>query len=565
MDSNSLNQQLSAQRRAAEEVDAKRRATEIGAPYLDLVSVSVPTEIDAMQLVPEVEAREALMVPLQLLKKKLTLATLDTRLPKTLELLKKLKDSGYELEIFITSKTGLDHAWDHYQFVPEKGVKEITGSVDLNSKHLEETIRSVDSLQKFSTALENVPTTLTSEVLEFILSGALALKSSDIHLEPNEKGGLVRLRLDGVLKDGYNKLEPKVFKAIITRLKLLSGLKINLSEEPQDGRFTFRLEDREIEVRLSIIPSEYGQTAVLRILDPKSLVTELTSLGFRPDDLNLVEEELKKPDGLILNTGPTGSGKTTTLYAFLQKVRSPEIKIITVEDPIEYRLAGISQTQVDPEAGYTFASGLRSILRQDPDVILIGEIRDGETAEIGLNAALTGHMVFSTLHTNDAVGAIPRLLELGSRPQSVGPALSLVIAQRLVRRLCVDCKKAITPTPEQINKFQEFIKSLPTRVNQKDFEKINLYGAVGCEKCHGSGYKGRVSIFELFHVGDAEEEVIYKDPTEMELKRLAKTQGMVTMQEDGVLKTIQGTTTFDEVERLTGPISWLSNELRTGK
>jgi type II secretory ATPase GspE/PulE/Tfp pilus assembly ATPase PilB-like protein len=565
MDNNSLNQQLFAQRRAAEEVDAKRRAAEIGAPYLDLVSVSVPTEIDAMQLVPEVEAREALIVPLQLLKKKLTIAALDTRLPKTLELLKNLKDNNYELEVFITSKTGLDHAWDHYQFVPEKGVKEITGSVDLNSKHLEETIKSVDSLQKFSLALENVPTTLTSEVLEFILSGALALKSSDIHLEPNEKGGLVRLRLDGVLKDGYNKLEPKVFKAIITRLKLLSGLKINLSEEPQDGRFTFRLEDREIEVRLSIIPSEYGQTAVLRILDPKSLVTELTSLGFRPDDLNLVEEELKKPDGLILNTGPTGSGKTTTLYAFLQKVRSPEIKIITVEDPIEYRLSGISQTQVDPEAGYTFASGLRSILRQDPDVILIGEIRDGETAEIGLNAALTGHMVFSTLHTNDAVGAIPRLLELGSRPQSVGPALSLVIAQRLVRRLCTDCKKSITPTPEQINKFQEFIKSLPARVNQKDFEKINLFEAVGCEKCHGSGYKGRVSIFELFHVSDAEEEAIYKDPTEMELKRLAKSQGMVTMQEDGVLKTIQGTTTFNEVERLTGPISWLSNELRTGK
>jgi type IV pilus assembly protein PilB len=565
MDSNSLNQQLSTQRRVAEEVDAKRRGAEIGAPYLDLVSVSVPTEIDAMQLVPEVEAREGLIVPLQLLKKKLTVAALDTRLPKTLELLKKLKDKGYELEIFITSKSGLDHAWDHYQFVPTNDAKEITGSVDLNSKNLEEIIKSVDSLQKFSTALENVPTSLTSEVLEFILSGALALKSSDIHLEPNEKGGLVRLRLDGVLKDGYNKLEPKVFKAIITRLKLLSGLKINLSDEPQDGRFTFRLEDREIEVRLSIIPSEYGQTAVLRILDPKSLVTELTSLGFRPDDLNLVEEELKKPDGLILNTGPTGSGKTTTLYAFLQKVRSPEIKIITVEDPIEYRLAGISQTQVDPEAGYTFASGLRSILRQDPDVILIGEIRDGETAEIGLNAALTGHMVFSTLHTNDAVGAIPRLLELGSRPQSVGPALSLIIAQRLVRRLCVDCKKTVTLTPEQTNKFQEFLKSLPARVNQKDFEKINFFEAVGCEKCHGSGYKGRVSIFELFHVGDAEEEAIYKDPTEMELKRLAKTQGMVTMQEDGVLKTIQGTTTFNEVERLTGPISWLPNELRTGK
>lgn len=565
MNSDSLNDQLFTQRRAAEEADAKRRAAEIGAPYLDLVSVSVPTEIDAMQLVPETEARAALIVPLQLLKKKLTLAALDIRLPQTSDLFNKLKTSGYELEIFITSKNGLEHAWDHYQFVPVKETKDITGTVDLNSKNLEAVIKSVDSLQKFTIALKEVPTALTSEILEFILSGALALKSSDIHLEPTAEGGLVRLRLDGVLKDAFHGLDLKVFHSIITRLKLLSGLKINLSSEPQDGRFTFRLENREIEVRLSIIPSEYGQTAVLRILDPRSLVTELTSLGFRPDDLKIVEEELKKPDGLILNTGPTGSGKTTTLYAFLQKVRSPEIKIITVEDPIEYRLAGISQTQVDPEAGYTFASGLRSILRQDPDVILIGEIRDGETAEIGLNAALTGHQVFSTLHTNDAVGAIPRLLELGSRPQTVGPALSLIIAQRLVRRLCTNCKKVVTLTSDQTNKFQEFIKSLPIRVNQKDFEKIQIHQAVGCEKCHDSGYTGRVSIFELFQVGDAEEESIYKDPTEIELKHLAKTQGMVTMQEDGVLKIIQGTTTFEEVERLTGPISWLPNELRGGK
>jgi type IV pilus assembly protein PilB len=565
MNSDSLNDQLFAQRRAAEEADAKRRATEIGAPYLDLVSVSVPTEIDAMQLVQETEARAALIVPLQLLKKKLTLAALDTRLPQTTELLNKLKTSGYELEIFITSKNGLEHAWDHYQFVPAENAKDITGAVNLNSKQLEEAIKAVDSLQKFTAAIQNVPTTLTSEILEFILSGALVLKSSDIHLEPAAQGGLVRLRLDGVLKDAYRGLDPKVFHSIITRLKLLSGLKINLSAEPQDGRFTFRLEGREIEVRLSIIPSEYGQTAVLRILDPKSLVTELTGLGFRPDDLQIVEEQLKKPDGLILNTGPTGSGKTTTLYAFLQKVRSPEIKIITVEDPIEYRLADISQTQVDPEAGYTFASGLRSILRQDPDVILIGEIRDGETAEIGLNAALTGHQVFSTLHTNDAVGAIPRLLELGSRPQTVGPALSLIIAQRLVRRLCLNCRKSVSLSADQEKSLQDFLKTMPARVNQKDFEKIQIYQAVGCEKCHSSGYTGRISIFELFQINDAEEEAIYKDPTEIELKHLAKTQGMVTMQEDGVLKIIQGTTTFNEVERLTGPISWLPNELRGEK
>jgi type II secretory ATPase GspE/PulE/Tfp pilus assembly ATPase PilB-like protein len=269
--------------------------------------------------------------------------------------------------------------------------------------------------------------------------------------------------------------------------------------------------------------------------------------------LKIAEAEIKKPNGLILNTGPTGSGKTTTLYAFLRRITVPEVKIITIEDPIEYHLPGISQTQVDAGASYTFASGLRSILRQDPDVILVGEIRDKETAEIALNASLTGHMVFSTLHTNDAVGAIPRLLDLGAKPQTLGPALSLIIAQRLVRILCQKCK-----TEQEIKeKIEKFLETLPERVNKKDYQEFKIYSPKGCAECGNLGFRGRTSIFELFVVSEKMEELIYKNPTELDLKDLAKTENSVSMQEDGVLKVLKGITNFGEVERLTGKIAWL--------
>jgi type IV pilus assembly protein PilB len=364
------------------------------------------------------------------------------------------------------------------------------------------------------------------------------------------------LRIDGLLHSVFSGFKPAVYKSIITRVKLLSNLKLNVQDQPQDGRFTISLTDRAIEIRTSIIPSEYGETAVLRILDPSSLKVNLEDLGWRSDDMAIVEREIKKPNGLILNTGPTGSGKTTTLYAFLRKVSRPELKIITVEDPIEYHLEGISQTQVDTDSGYTFASGLRSILRQDPNVILVGEIRDKETAEIALNASLTGHIVFSTLHTNDAVGAIPRLLDLGILTNILGPSLDLIIAQRLVRRLCPKCKTRKAASADLEAKIRKLITSLPGRVKKSDYAKPDLYEAKGCDACGHLGYKGRVSIFELLLVDETIEAAIYGNPTEIQLKGLAKKQGMVTMQEDGILKVLTGVTSFEEVERLTGQITW---------
>ena len=549
-----LSEKLAAQRRIAEENDAKRRAEKLGLPYLDLVSVRVPTEIDAMKLVPEEQARQALIVPLQLIGKKLTIAAFNPSAETAREIIDALKKT-HEVSVVISSLTGIKHGWNYYQYVP-KETKEITGKVEIDDKRILELAHRVASLEDAGKELATFKNPLVSQVLEVILGSALALRASDVHLEPGANDTTLRFRIDGMLHADPTRIDSKTYHAVANRIKLLSKLKLNIKDEPQDGRFTIGLAKTDIEIRTSVIPSEYGETIVLRILDPSGLKVNLEELGFRPDDLAIVTGELKKPNGLILNTGPTGSGKTTTLYAFLKSVWNPEIKIITLEDPIEYHLEGISQTQVDPEANYTFASGLRSVLRQDPDVILIGEIRDAETAEIATNAALTGHLVFSTLHTNDAAGAIPRLIDLKAKPQTLGPALSLVIAQRLVRKLCTACRVPVPLEPDLKNKITGFLAGLPKRVSQTPYTAPSLFTSAGCPVCNATGYKGRTSIFELLLVNDAIEEAIYKNPNEIELKRLAREQSMTTMQEDGLLKVLQGITSLEEVERLTGPIEW---------
>ncbi len=551
-----LSERLEKGRREAEERDAQRRAEKLGAKYLNLISVRVPTEIKAMTLVPEEKAREALVVPLQIVRKKLVLAVFDPTLSKTKTLIEELKKS-YELEILVVSKTGLAHAWEHYQYVA-KETEEISGRVEIDDKRLRELEEKFRSLEELGETVKNFKSPYTSELLEIFLAGGMALHASDIHLEPTEEASVLRLRIDGLLHNVSTEIEGKRHLSIITRIKLLSNLKLNIHDRPQDGRFTIDLSDRDIEIRTSLIPSEYGETAVLRLLDPKSLKVNLEDLGWRKDDLEIVRGELEKPNGLILNTGPTGSGKTTTLYAFLRKITTPEVKIITIEDPIEYHLPGISQTQVDSAVGYTFASGLRSILRQDPDVILVGEIRDKETSEIALNASLTGHLVFSTLHTNDAVGAIPRFMDLGAKPQILGPALTLVIAQRLVRVLCPKCKVQKQASDALKTKIEKFLEGLPNRVNKKDYQNFKIYSPTGCSACGNLGFRGRTSIFELFVINEKMEGAIYKNPTEIELKNLAKEQEMVTMQEDGMLKVLKGTTSIEEVERTTGKIEWLN-------
>ncbi len=549
-----LQEQLQKQRKIAEENDAKRRATQLGLPYLDLIGSKTPIELKSLQTIKEGEAKKALLAPFQIDRKKLFLAAFNPALPESKTALESLK-KNFELHIAVSSMSSLNHGWSYYQYVGD--TKEISGSVEINEAHINEFRSQIKSLADFTASLKNFKSPYTSQILEIILAGAMAMKTSDIHLEPGENENALRLRVDGLLHTIFSEFTALVYKSVVTRIKLLSNLKLNIHDEAQDGRFTIKLSDRDIEVRTSVIPSEYGETLVLRLLDPLSLKANLEELGWRPDDLEIIKREIDRPNGLILNTGPTGSGKTTTLYAFLKFITNPEIKIITIEDPIEYHLEGISQTQVDADADYTFASGLRSILRQDPDIVLVGEIRDKETAEIAMNASLTGHLVFSTLHTNDAVGAIPRLIDLGAKTQIIGPALNLVIAQRLVRVLCPKCKVPAPVTDTQKEKIKKFMEKLPARVNKSDYDNYAIFGPKGCPECAGIGYRGRVSIFELFAISEKIEELIYKNPTELELKEQATNEGMVTLQEDGFLKVLKGVTSIAEVERLAGKIEWL--------
>lgn len=414
-----------------------------------------------------------------------------------------------------------------------------------------DSVTLVETGNKLNDAVKNnIPIT---EAVAILFSAATALKASDVHLESEKDDALVRFRLDGLLYD-VTHIPRTAYTEVLRRIKLISDLKSNLSDVPQDGRFTIVRDGSDIEVRVSTIPSEYGETAVLRLLDPKAVALNLDQLGFRKDDLDIADKELKKPNGMVLVTGPTGSGKTTTLYAFLKQVHNSELKTITIEDPIEYHLTGIEQTQVDPKNGYDFAAGLRSILRQDPDIILVGEIRDLETAEVAMHAALTGHVVFSTLHTNDAAGAVPRLIDLGTKSSIIGPALNLVVAQRLVRKLCDDCKTETGIAPELEANIKKFIGVLPARV-PKEKISMKLYSSKGCDKCH-NGFRGRVGVFELLQVNDELESLIAQGITEEGINGFARKQGMVTMQEDGILKALNGVTTLDEVERTTGPIEW---------
>jgi len=424
--------------------------------------------------------------------------------------------------------------------------KRITGQVEISEDIIVEVQKEVKHIPSFKEYVEKSLDKNTTELLGVILFGAINLNASDIHLEPEENQVQLRVRIDGILQDVLE-MDTKIYTGVLARIKLLSKLKLNVGDRPQDGRFSIVLRSEEIEIRTSILPAEYGESIVLRILNPKSLIS-LEQLGLRKDLDDLFKKELAKPNGMIIVTGPTGSGKTTTLYAFLKKIHHPEIKIITLEDPIEYHLEGISQTQVDAKKGYDFASGLRSIMRQDPDVILVGEIRDLETASTALQASLTGHLVFTTLHTNDAAGTIARLQALGEKPINISPAVNLAIAQRLVRRVCKKCAVFEKPSSEELNIIKKVLKGVP-EMYYSNIDKIPK--AKGCDICNNTGYSGRVSIFEALQIDDEIEKLILTSPSIIALRELAIKKGMITMRQDGFIKVIEGVTTIDEVDRVT--------------
>ncbi|OGG72859.1 hypothetical protein A3A38_01270 [Candidatus Kaiserbacteria bacterium RIFCSPLOWO2_01_FULL_53_17] len=426
------------------------------------------------------------------------------------------------------------------------------GSFDISGAEIQDVgsrLRTVLDIKKeIGVILGGQKGAKTTKIVEVILAGALAVNASDVHLEPQQQEVRLRLRLDGVLNDVLQ-IDPATYNYLLSRIKLVSGVKLNVKTEAQDGRFSIKVGEFDVEVRVSVLPGSYGESVVMRILNPNALSVSMEELGLEPRLHALLDRELERPNGMILNTGPTGSGKTTTLYAFLKKVHKPDVKIITIENPVEYHLPGIVQTQADPEHGYTFSDGLRAALRQDPDIIMVGEIRDTETAETAVAAASTGHLVFSTLHTNNAAGTFPRLLTLGVNPKVISSAVTVAMAQRLARKLCPSCKKESALGAGDKKLVKDIVNSI--RLDEyKDVQQEKMWVATGCQKCNETGYKGRIGIFEAIVMTPEIEEVILKNPSEHEVKSAAINQNTLSMLQDGIVKALKGVTTMDELRRV---------------
>lgn len=536
-----------------EEAFVERISERFGIPYIDLSGTTIET--DALGIIKEPRARLAFAAGFKITGKDFYLAIKSPNLPETKKLIQELSKK-YNLGLHLVSMRSLEKAWERYDDISRTS-KVQGGLLDIDQdrlKYLAEHIKlNSDIKGQFNRVLESDSLQKTTELMEIIFGGAIATGSSDIHIEAQDEKVRIRFRQDGVLQDIVS-FDHESYRKILSRIKLLSKMKLTQRDNAQDGRFTIDFDGKEIEVRVSIIPSAYGESFVMRILNPDGIRVGVEQLGIEPKLFEILLREIDKPNGMILTTGPTGSGKTTTLYSFLRKVYTPEVKILTIEDPIEYHLDGISQTQINREKGYTFLSGLRAALRQDPDIVMVGEIRDGETATIAVNASLTGHLVLSTLHTNSAAGVIPRLLDLGISPQILAAALSVSLAQRLVRKVCQNCKYEIAPTERQEQLIRDILVDAEKKgKNLADYgvsvdQKIILTEGRGCDMCNGSGFKGRMGIFEAIITDEHIERLLNKKPSEQEVREAADKQGLLNMREDGIVKILSGTTAFSEVK-----------------
>jgi type IV pilus assembly protein PilB len=525
--------------RRFEESQAQITAKSVGLPYINLFGF--PVELEALKLMTKEEAEKAELAPFLLAVKQVRLASKNPKNTEQKKLLGRLTKAGYHLKTYYVSPSSFKHVVESYaNLVTEK--RSIKTEVALSEDDLKRFQLSVATVKEIQTRAN---TATVTELIDLLVAAGLQLEASDIHLEPASENLRVRYRLDGILQDAAA-LPLATHSRLISRIKLLAKLKLNINKVAQDGRFTVHTKARDIDIRVSILPTQYGESVVMRLLGVGALLLKVKDLGLRDYGAKVIAEELRKPNGMILTTGPTGSGKTTTLYAFVNELNTADVKIITLEDPIEYRLPGIEQTQVDDAKGYTFARGLRSILRQDPDVLLVGEVRDLETAETAVSSALTGHIVFSTLHTNDAAGALPRLIDMGVRPFVLAPAINAIIGQRLVRKICQDCKKEYQPNQADINYLKAVLGPLFERV-PKDF---TLALPQGCQQCNFLGYKGRIGVFEVFRIDDAMEKLILSAASVAEIREAAVAQGMILMKQDGVFKAIDHITTLEEVERV---------------
>jgi len=523
---------------------AERTAADLGVPYINLSGFSISPE--ALSLISREDATRLSVVCFFYDGRNIRLGATDYSSPAVSELLRKLEERYHARgALYLISSHSLKRALELYKAIPKP--RKIIHGISIAEKDLDkysERFASFRDVQEQIRRAEQV-----TDIVTVIMAAAVKTGSSDVHIEVEEKDIKVRFRIDGVLHDVAS-IKKEMWDKIILRFKILTKVKINIANKPQDGRMSIFMKNDRIDIRASFLPTAYGESVVMRLLRSSAVGLSFDDLGIRSRAFEQLKREVERPNGMIITTGPTGSGKTTTLYAILKKLNKPETKIITIEDPIEYQLEGVNQSQTSEK--YTFAQGLRSIVRQDPDIVMVGEIRDLETAEIAIQAALTGHLVLSTIHTNNAAGTVPRFLSMGAKPFLLAPALNAIIGQRLVRRICEKCRREEKLDGATEKRVKGILEKLPEAEKEGvDFNDLKFYKGGGCDVCQGIGYKGRIGIYEIMAVNKEIEKIILSGKvSEYDMAENAVKNGMVTMAQDGLLKAVNAITSVEEVFRV---------------
>lgn len=512
------------------------KAVLLNIPYV--VLSEAPSSPDALNLITKNLVETYSAIPLNYDKKKneVSVAMVDPLNLEAIEFLE--KRTGARVKAMIASEEDVKKA------VAERYGIGLTTEVSAALKEAApEAEAKVIDISKLGEVIREAP---IAKIVSTILEFAMRARASDIHLEPQEDKTRIRYRIDGILHEKLV-LPKSVHDALVSRIKILAGMKIDEKRTPQDGRFNFRNNGDEVDLRVSSLPTVHGEKIVMRLLKKSGGVPSLPELGLRGKALANLEDAILKPHGIVIICGPTGSGKTTTLYAILSKINTPRVNIVTLEDPVEYQIVGVNQVQINPVAGLTFASGLRSFLRQDPNIILVGEIRDTETADLAIQASLTGHLVFSTLHTNSAAGTLPRLLDMHAEPFLLASSISAIVGQRICRKICQACRQEYNPSPEVTADIKNVLGKLlpPEKANG-----FKLYKGAGCPECNNTGYLGRIGIFEVLPVTEKVGRLILERSTAGDIEKQAVVEGMIVMKQDGYLKVLEGTTTIEEVLRV---------------
>ena len=513
---------------------AKARGVYYHIPYINLSDT--PASPEALNTLPEIVARRYGAFPFSVDRQNnfISVAMANPLDLIALEFIE--KKTGFKVKPFIASHQDIISAID------EKYSQSLSTEVSAVLKESGESIQKVIDLKQLQ-AGQIIREAPIAKIVATILEFAMKSRASDVHIEPQEDKTRVRYRIDGILHEKLI-LPRRVHDALISRIKILSDMKIDEKRLPQDGRFNFRAGEEEVDLRVSSLPTVHGEKIVMRLLKKSGKVPQMPELGLRGRALKNLEDSIGVPHGIILITGPTGSGKTTTLYAILNKISTPRVNIVTLEDPVEYQIAGINQVQINPAAGLSFASGLRSFLRQDPNIIMVGEVRDKETADLAIQASLTGHLVFSTLHTNSAAGALPRLFDMEAEPFLLASSMTCIVAQRVVRKICDQCKETFDPAPEVVADIKNYLGDLAPPGTFK------LYRGRKCEVCNDTGYQGRIGIFEVLPVTEKIGRLILEHKPAVDIEKAAVDSGMILMKQDGYLKALEGITALEEVLRV---------------